>query len=86
VKYVIENSTGDHNFANVEKLYKSFPDFVVPAFGCHPVYLEDSTENWEKSLVEYIERYPNAMIGEAGLDFAMPNFNEPKQIVFLKGQ
>jgi Tat protein secretion system quality control protein TatD with DNase activity len=87
VKFIIENATGDHTFSDVEKVYLAHPDIIIPAFGCHPLHLDHSGADWEKNLIKYLQKYPKAIVGEAGLDFATrPEHNEAQQLTFLIGQ
>lgn len=45
---------------------------VLPSFGLHPWYIKDRSKNWLDILCEFLSRYPQAGVGEIGLDHALP--------------
>ncbi len=61
-------SSGPHDWAIVEGLARSYPKFIIPAFGLHPWYAHKAPANWLAELRGYLERNGNAIIGEIGLD------------------
>lgn len=52
----------------VAQWYSRFPDIIIPFFGLHPWYAHKRTDTWLQELRALLEKYPNAMIGEIGLD------------------
>lgn len=64
----VANGTSEEDWGAVAKLAEDFPDFVRPAFGLHPWHAHQRTEAWLGSLEAYLDRFPNASIGECGLD------------------
>lgn len=46
VRFMKENATSWKTFARVLEIYKKHPDFIVPACGYHPRYLQDIKEGW----------------------------------------
>jgi TatD DNase family protein len=52
---------------------------VYPSFGLHPRLIESRHEIWSEKLVEYLVRFPQAGIGEIGLDHSMPPSTFPDQ-------
>ena len=61
-------SSFPEDWKRVAALALSFPDYIIPAFGLHPWYLEKATVDWETLLVEYLQRFPQALVGECGFD------------------
>lgn len=49
-------------------LADKYSQTVVPAFGIHPWYLETLSAGWTQRLAEMLVRFPQALIGETGLD------------------
>ena len=43
-------------------------DFVIPAFGVHPWYVQQAQKTWQEQLVHFLQNYPTALVGECGLD------------------
>ena len=64
----VVNGTSQDDWGAVAKLAEEFPDFVQPAFGLHPWHAHRRTDGWLKSLESYLDRFPDASIGECGLD------------------
>lgn len=61
---------------------EKYPQAVVPAFGIHPWYLETLSNGWRGRLAEQLERFPQALIGETGLDRSRNPEPEPQAEVF----
>ena len=64
----VVNGTGEDDWQDVAQLAESFPDFVTPAFGLHPWKAHLRSDSWLATLVDYLNRFPTASIGECGLD------------------
>lgn len=64
----VVNGTSEADWEAVATLAEGFPDFVRPAFGLHPWYAQRRTGGWLKRLETYLDRFPNASIGECGVD------------------
>ena len=56
------------DWPKLAELSSKYSDFIVPAFGLHPWYIGETANNWESELEEYIKTFPNAWVGECGLD------------------
>ncbi len=80
----VANGTGEDDLDAVARLADAFPDFVQPAFGLHPWKAYLRTDKWLHVLEDYLNRFPNASIGECGLDgwVAEPSL-EMQREVFL---
>jgi TatD DNase family protein len=42
--------------------------FIRPQFGLHPWWIDTAPMNWKDTLREYLRRYPQAGVGECGID------------------
>ena len=63
----IVNGTSPADWPAVAELSQSRPG-VLPQFGVHPWKVEDLPPHWESTLKEMLLRFPQAGIGEIGLD------------------
>lgn len=71
-------ATSPRDWEAVYQLALTHKGFVLPAFGIHPLYLEDICEDWEEKLEDYLKRIPSA-VGEIGLDFWVKDADVEKQ-------
>ncbi len=62
------NATREADWAAVENLAAVYPDFVVPVFGIHPWHASTARAGWQEKLQALLARYPQASLGECGLD------------------
>lgn len=56
------------DWAHIADLAVKYPQTVIPAFGIHPWYLETLSAGWTQRLAEMLAYFPQALIGETGLD------------------
>lgn len=77
-------STGMFDWDKVARFAKQYPETVIPAFGLHPWYLQEAKPDWPLCLKEFLERFPNALIGECGLDGLKNPDDEPQNSIFYQ--
>ena len=58
-------------------------DFVIPAFGVHPWYVSETNEDWKDELCNYLTNFPNALVGECGLDNLKADKKELQEQIFI---
>jgi TatD DNase family protein len=52
---------------------------VVPSFGIHPWKVADASTDWEERLISLLNQFPEAGIGEIGLDKWISGYDLPLQ-------
>ena len=60
--------------------------WVLPSFGVHPWYVSEQPEDWMSQLQTWLQEFPNAGVGEIGLDRWIENPDVPKQTRFFTEQ
>ena len=60
--------SNEEDWGEVAGLYEKYPDYIIPAFGIHPLYVHTLSDHWFKKLNELLDNYPCAAVGEIGLD------------------
>lgn len=61
-------SAKETDWSEVCQWANSASDMVVPAFAVHPWYVDDVSAQWAQKLEQLLLSYPQALIGECGLD------------------
>lgn len=64
----VVNATREADWQAVADLADTHPDFIFPAFGIHPWHAATATDGWKERLAMQLVKYPNASIGECGID------------------
>ena len=73
------------NFEAVRKLCEQYPN-CCPAYGIHPMYTDDTTPGDLEILREYLKQHSAVAVGEIGLDFFIPHYDQPRQEHFFVEQ
>ena len=74
------------NWAAVAQLSQQYPSIIYPAFGLHPCFLVDHLESHIDQLADVLTQMPDAIVGEIGLDFYIPQPNEALQSWYFEEQ
>lgn len=69
VGHCISQGTDPHDWEPQLELVRRFPDFVTSCLAIHPMEVCNVTEADFEHMAELCRRYPQAAIGEAGLDY-----------------
>jgi len=64
----VVNATAEAEWAAVAALAVVDPERIVPAFGIHPWHAPEVSGLWQERLAGWLERFPQAGVGECGLD------------------
>ena len=70
------------DWSKIAQIASTDLDFVVPAFGVHPWYVADVTDNWKDELNNYLAKFPYAIVGECGLDNLKAGNSELQEQIF----
>jgi TatD DNase family protein len=78
----VVNGTRESDWEAVGRLAEEYPDFVQPAFGLHPWFAAERSEQWFARLEGYLDRFPKASVGEIGLDgwIEGPSLEEQREV------
>lgn len=82
----VVNGTCEEDWPAVAQLARTYPDLVIPAFGLHPWKIQNRSDAWLDVLTTFLVDFPNASIGECGLDRAMAGANIPAQQEVFRAQ
>lgn len=61
-------SATEDDWDKVAALAQNFPQTVIPAFAVHPWYVQSAKSGWQERLEQKLKDFPQALIGECGLD------------------
>lgn len=84
VSAFINPSAHPSDWHQIEELLAQYPQ-VIPAFGIHPWNINAAPRNWPLELEKLLQKYPQAAIGECGID-RLKNPDISSQIIVLQTQ
>lgn len=75
--------TSEADWPRVSAIAAEFPDIVRPAFGLHPWFIRERSPQWRGRLERFLDRHPDAVIGEIGLDRAVEDRDDaaPEEVL-----
>lgn len=85
VNRIVIPSVACNNFEAVRKLCAQYPS-CAPAYGIHPMYTDDATPKDLDVLRDYLKRHQAIAVGEIGLDFFIPHYDQTRQEHFFVEQ
>jgi len=82
----VVNGTEPVDWAAVAELAETYPGFVLPSFGLHPWKVKGRAGDWFETLREFLNRFPNAGVGEIGLDRWIEGHDIEDQLIVFRDQ
>lgn len=82
VKKLICASVVEADWDKIIDLSLEYPDLIIPAFGLHPWIVHQAQEGWELRLEKLLQKFPEALVGETGLDRLRNPESEPQLSAF----
>ena len=84
VERCVVNGTCEDDWPRVAELARAHPGLILPSFGLHPWRTEGRSPDWLETLEHYLTEFPEAGVGECGLDRWITPHDLPDQTeVFL---
>ena len=74
----------EEDWDKILHLYQDFPDVVVPVLGIHPWYASSCKDGWETRLDKILEKHPQILVGECGIDLCKNTETSTQRDVFEK--
>ena len=85
ITHIIVPGVTAATFNRVKKICDEF-DECLPAYGLHPYFIEEHTEEDLKTLDQWLEKEKPIGVGECGLDFYLKHLDKNKQMDFFIAQ
>ena len=77
--------SSEEDWPLVQKLCTTFSE-LIPSFGLHPWHAGGRSDKWHETLEQYLATFPQAVVGEIGLDHALEMRNDDVQFDVFKTQ
>ena len=77
--------SGEEDWQSVADLAKQHP-WVLPSFGVHPWYVKEQSSSWLETLEGWLRAFPEAGVGEIGLDRWIANPDVELQVQMFRQQ
>lgn len=85
VNGIVVPSVARANFAIVRDLCQHHP-VCAPAYGIHPMYTDGAHPDDLSVLRDYLLEHQPVAVGEIGMDFFIPDYDQPRQEYFFVEQ
>jgi TatD DNase family protein len=85
VNRIVIPAVNHGNFEAVHKLCAQYPE-CAPAYGIHPMYTDDASPKDLDVVHDYLKQSQAVAIGEIGLDFFIPHYDQARQEHFFVEQ
>jgi TatD DNase family protein len=84
ISLCVSISACEKDWVKTAELARKYADSVIPAFGLHPWYVGQNDQQKLSDLEAYLQAFPNALVGECGLDRVKKTDLDTQTDVFLK--
>ncbi|MEN3942196.1 TatD family hydrolase [Prosthecobacter sp. SYSU 5D2] len=82
---MVVNGTREDDWQAVADLARQHA-WVRPAFGLHPWFVKERAKGWEEKLAAWLREFPQAVVGEIGLDRWIENPDVEAQVECFRSQ
>lgn len=72
----------ESDWQKIAALAEQYSEAIVPAFGLHPWHLQDISSDWQAHLEQMLSAFPQALVGETGLDRLRNPDKQPQFDIF----
>lgn len=79
ISKIITVSANVSDWQKNANIANQYPQNIIPAFGIHPLFIKDMSDDVWNNLFYYVNNISGCLIGEIGLDFYNKPTNEQKQ-------
>ena len=79
-KKLICVSAKEEDWEKIARFTSISPENIVPAFAVHPWYVSELKDKWSERLAAILQKYPQALIGECGIDGLKPSIEKQKKV------
>jgi TatD DNase family protein len=85
ISEMVVNGTCESDWPAVAELARQH-SWVKPSFGLHPWFVKERNEGWKERLAGWLREFPQAAVGEIGLDRWIENPDVETQVTCLRDQ
>ena len=85
VRYMLCCGSSEDDWEAVLALARRYEP-VIPAFGMHPWFIGGIRSGWDERLERLLREHPAAAVGEIGLDHALPERDDDRQMAVFYRQ
>lgn len=85
IERFVVNGTCENDWPEVARLARAHNE-ILPCFGLHPWFVKDRSPKWQTKLESWLEEFPEAGVGEIGLDRWIKDYDIEDQLSVFESQ